>query len=146
MQFPSKDYLKNHVTSEHKTFKSCNKFASNTCEYDDECRYQHIILEGTKEVCFTCGEMFRNKTDMMKHIKATHGAEPCMRFDEGNCVYGSKCLFSHIRRATQTQTTSQVFRPATTNQSSQAWPHIYPNQQTNQPNQPQMMEMMTKLI
>ena len=154
IQFPSKNVLKNHVTAEHKTFKPCNKFASNNCEYDDECRYQHIILEGTQEICFTCGEMFRNKTDMMKHVKATHGGEPCMRFDEGNCEYGNKCLFNHNRRAnqtqaphrnqtqTQTQTPSQVFRPAALNQGSQAWPQI----NLNQPNQTQMMEMVTKMI
>ena len=140
LKFQTKNDLRNHVTETHKTFKPCNKYAINNCEYDDECRYQHITLRENQEICFKCGEIFSNKTEMMKHVKGKHGEIPCTRFSDGHCEYGSKCLFKHVMKTTN-QATHQVFRTVPLNPGSRQW---QPNQP--QPNQQQMIEMMTKLI
>ena len=71
--FPTKNDLNRHIKENHKTHKPCNKFPGNRCEYDDECRYRHVILQQGQHICYKCGEITMSRTDMMNHIKETNG-------------------------------------------------------------------------
>ena len=48
--------------------------------------------------CFICGEIFKNKRDMMNHRKREHKTfvRDCNLFIEGQCRYKEEsCLFNH---------------------------------------------------
>ena len=95
MTFTSRNDLNKHIVENHKSFKPCRNFANNTCEFDEDCRFNHIIPADNEHYCYKCETKETSKTLLMKHIKETHGGEPCKRFKEGRCSFGSRCIFSH---------------------------------------------------
>ena len=97
MKFTSRNELNFHISEHHKSHKPCTKFANSTCEFDDDCRFKHIVLLETEHICYKCGNIEGSKTSLLKHIKAIHGNEPCQRFKAGSCPFNSKCLFTHTR-------------------------------------------------
>ena len=120
-KFSFRYQLINHVLENHKSHKPCTKFALNKCELDSECRFNHIILEDGKHICYTCGHKSNDKTENMKHIKTKHGETPCQRFEENRCGFSSKdCLYKHsisnhlqqyeMSSITNRPTHSQVFQ------------------------------------
>ena len=93
--FESKPEIKNHMKEAHKSYKLCRNFPHNRCEYDTECSFRHIILEQGKHICYRCGKISNSKTEMMKHVKETHGNIICKKFLQNECNFGSRCLFKH---------------------------------------------------
>ena len=60
------------------------------------CRFNHIILQSNEEICFKCGLRFSSKTDIITHIKNSHGNTVCHKFLQNECERSSEeCLFSH---------------------------------------------------
>ena len=94
--FNSKRELSNHIKVEHKTYQPCRNFPNNSCAYQDDCRFNHVVLEEGTHICFKCGKTEASKTALMKHVKETHGSIPCFKFKSGNCRFNeSSCMFSH---------------------------------------------------
>ena len=92
----SKRELSNHIKVEHKTYQPCRNFVNNSCTYNDDCRFNHVILEEGTQICFKCGKIETSKTALMKHVKETHGSIPCTKFKNGICRFNeSSCIFSH---------------------------------------------------
>ena len=137
--FNTKRELSLHIRAEHKTFKPCTFFASNTCENGSDCRYNHIIPNADTHICFKCGKTETTKTDLMKHIKATHKAIPCHRFKDGNCRFSStSCIFSHeLASAPQSSVSSTPLM--TPPDFPQAW-------QAKPPDQVQTVQTITEII
>ena len=95
MTFTTRTDLYDHIGAHHKSFKPCRKFANDNCEFDEDCRFYHVKLAENQHICFKCGTLCSSKTLLLKHIKETHGGEPCKRFKEGSCPFRTRCLFSH---------------------------------------------------
>ena len=94
--FNTKREMSSHIKTSHKTFQPCKFFATNSCDKGSECRFNHIIPDGNKHMCYNCGTEENSKTDLMKHIKTSHGDIPCSRYRAGNCRFNStSCIYSH---------------------------------------------------
>ena len=76
------------------SYKPCKKYAVNKCGVQSECRYSHVILPPGVNVCYKCGVTSSSKTDIMKHIKSSHGTEICHNFLLNKCDFDN-CMFSH---------------------------------------------------
>ena len=97
MTFNSEDELNMHIMEQHKfkSFKPCRAFPSHTCEYDGECRFNHIILKENERICYKCGKRTSNQNDLMKHMQDKHQGIICKKFQENKCSFGTRCMFSH---------------------------------------------------
>ena len=118
-RFSDRGSLIRHIGNNHKTYQPCNNFANGTCEYDDDCRFQHIIAGVNDFICFKCGFTATSKTLLMRHIKEIHKANtPCTKFRKNECRFSSSaCIFNHEvdiqePRATESQTTPLTSTPA----------------------------------
>ena len=76
----SKNALNKHIAENHKSHKPCRDYATNSCDYESQCKYRHIRLKENEQICYTCGERTKALKDLMTHIKDTHGSQPCTRF------------------------------------------------------------------
>jgi hypothetical protein len=92
-KFQTKDELMTHIKT-HMSYKPCKKYAVNKCGVQSECRYSHVILPPGVNVCYKCGVTSSSKTDIMKHIKSSHGTEICHNFLLNKCDFDN-CMFSH---------------------------------------------------
>ena len=157
IQFQMKYQLREHI-KEHKTHKPCRKFADNNCEFDRECRFNHIILSASQVICFECGSFFTDKTQLMKHIEEVHGSTPCNKFAEGKCTFGNKCIYKHDPTVHQAQQPNQIetnpknsqtqdFQGNLPNTAPPNWPGLPKNQQNqqNQPNQPNQQNQLIQI-
>ena len=90
----NKEELNYHIIENHKSYKPCRNFATNNCEYK-ECRFNHVVLKQGEQVCYKCNDKFTRKSMLPNHIRNIHN-DPCLKFQEGNCTYGAKCVFKHI--------------------------------------------------
>ena len=68
MVFEDKNNLDRHILDQHKSHKPCKYFPSNSCEYDDECRFSHEILRQGEQICYKCGKKFDRKSSLLNHI------------------------------------------------------------------------------
>ena len=93
--FNNNNELNQHIITEHKSYKPCRTFSTNSCQYLEECRFYHIILKQGESICYKCGDRFSKKSILLSHLKNDHN-EPCLRFQEGTCSYGIKCIYKHI--------------------------------------------------
>ena len=149
-QFQMKYQLRNHMTEQHKTHKPCRKFATNKCEFDSECRFNHIILEPNQMICFDCGTIVNDKTLLMKHIEKEHGSTPCNKFASGRCTFGNKCLYRHITNNEPTSKESnetnsnQDFQMSQQNPSLKSWPKI--QSPSPNPSQTELIKMMPAML
>ena len=100
----SKNKMNQHIIEKHPSYKPCRDYATNSCEYNEECRYKHIKLRDNQHICYTCGVMTATVKDIMTHIKEVHGSEPCTRYEKGICDRNNKCWYSHSRTAESTTT------------------------------------------
>ena len=89
----SNNELNRHIINEHRSYKPCRNFATNSCEYE-ECRFNHDILTQGQSICYKCGDKFAKKSVLLNHLKNDHN-EPCLRFQEGRCTYGNRCVYKH---------------------------------------------------
>ena len=95
MSLSSNGELNNHIIESHKNYKPCKNYAVNRCEYNEDCRFYHIILPPGQHICYKCATQTKTKSDMMKHIKDVHGGTVCHKFLLNKCDF-TRCLFSHI--------------------------------------------------
>ena len=89
-----KNELDIHIKGDHKPYKPCRNFATNNCEYNEKCRFDHIVLQKGEHTCYKCGLKFTNKSLLLNHIKISHNYLGLKHLD-GKCTYGSKCLYKH---------------------------------------------------
>ena len=155
MKFIFRYQLTSHILENHGTYKPCSNFAKNNCEFDSECRFNHIIIEDGNYICFECGNIFNNKTFMMKHIAEKHSSILCNKFASGRCTYGSRCIYKHeaqepkTNRTNPTNNETQGFQDPLPNTAPSNWPGLPQNPQNqtqNQQNQViQIATMMTMM-
>ena len=113
-QTNTKKSLNTHLKLKHRTFKPCHKFKENKCEYDDDCLYNHTLIQEKQHICYRCGETFTSKTTLMNHIKAKHGHIQCRKFQNNQCPFTNEtCLFNHT--AMENKKDDSVFRPVPQN-------------------------------
>ena len=91
--------LDKHIIDHHKSYKPCRNLATNNCEYE-ECRFEHTILQNGEVLCFKCELKFTKKSLLLNHIKSSHD-DPCLKYLEGKCTYGRRCVYRHIETAAQ---------------------------------------------
>ena len=91
----------------HKSHKPCRNYATGPCEHQsEECQFNHIILQRGQHICYKCGKTFKTQTDLINHIKITHGKELWLKFQRGECQHGNRCIFTHVN-----MTARNVARP-----------------------------------
>ena len=111
MNFVTRNTLNQHTMGNHSSFRPCSKFAINKCEFDNDCRFNHVILHEGQYICFKCGTIFSNKTAMIKHVIEKHGGIPCENFLKNQCRFpSSQCFFSH--NVNQPTTQSSIHQTA----------------------------------
>ena len=94
LKFRNKLQINAHMKNKHGiNYKPCKNFPS--CEYDSECNFYHVTLKQGEHICYKCGEVFNNKTLMLKHISSVHGEEPCQKFKANKCTFGDRCFYKH---------------------------------------------------
>ena len=71
--FNTRRELNRHTTDDHKSYKPCKNFHNDSCDFDDDCRFNHIKLNGSQSICYKCGNITSSKTLLMNHIKEAHG-------------------------------------------------------------------------
>ena len=89
-----------HIIEDHQSHKPCREFATNSCGYERDCRYKHIILKKGEHICYKCGLIFTSKSSLLDHIKNNHH-EMCLKFLEGNCTFGIRCIYKHTTTSAQ---------------------------------------------
>ena len=93
LKFQTKGELREHLNT-HISYKSCKKYAVNKCGTQSECQYNHVILPPGVHICYKCGVTSESKTDIIKHIKSSHGDEICHNFLLNKFAF-DHCMFSH---------------------------------------------------
>ena len=108
INFNNQREINTHNKKRHnKYYKPCQNFATNNCEYDNECHFHHVILNQGEHICYKCGEICNNKTLLMRHIASHHGEEQCKKFAAGRCNFGDRCLFKHTNISVRNVPNSQ---------------------------------------
>ena len=60
----------------------------------------------------------------MNHIKIVHGKEPCLKFQSGECHYGNRCIFRHIKSSAESVPRSQGRESAGDQLTQQDFPEL----------------------
>jgi hypothetical protein len=101
-QFSSRWNLMNHQKENHPSQSPCKYNLQNKCKFTAEvCWFKHTdSSEGSSEVisCYNCGNIFRNKSEMMIHRKKVHITviRVCSNFKNNQCKFDDdKCWFLH---------------------------------------------------
>ena len=159
--FKTKRELTNHIKETHKSHKPCDYFIEDRCELDDDCRFRHIKLLPGDHICYTCGKIFKSKSEMINHIKEKHGNTICHKYLRNECTV-RRCFYRHdiqnapnLERTQETSfTTAQDFpslpttRPVVSSQVSAQNPHpqeIQATQQTIEALTKQMSSMLNQM-
>ena len=120
-QTSNRSALINHMKNVHKTvktFKPCNQYRQNRCEFDSDCRFNHIILNADEVICFSCGAQFNENRRLLEHIKNAHNNIVCRNFVNKKCRYGNKCHYQHPIVQDREQVIQRVPPPSPQVQSS----------------------------
>ena len=124
--FTTRRELTTHIKEEHKSYKPCDYFLENSCELDDnDCRFNHIKLAQGQQICYTCGDKFKSKRDMISHIKADHGNTVCYKFLQNKCTV-RRCFFKHIIHSVPNVEKSPEAPPALSDQDFPSLPTTGP--------------------
>ena len=83
-----------HIVHQHKSYKPCRNYATQSCEYKP-CRFNHEVLQRGEQMCYKCGKKFNSKGELLNHIRNNHD-DPCLKFIQGTCSYGTRCMFKHV--------------------------------------------------
>ncbi len=146
-KFRLRSDMRQHIKATHKTYKPCRNFtSSNNCAFGDDCIYNHDTITEGEQICFSCGDKFRTKHDLINHMKTAHGYEPCRKFMRSICKYSEdSCFFSHNLKKTQTPSTlSHNLKHTSFFQNS---PEEWPNLTTKNMNvQEKIMEMIPRIM
>ena len=102
-QFSAIWNLMNHRKVKHiDTVRQCRNFLSGNCNFTSEtCWWRHeltVMLQNSTIKCFNCGEIFKTKSEMMKHRKAIHRmlVRKCTKFLQNECQFlSTSCWFLH---------------------------------------------------
>ena len=89
-------------------------FATDSCEYDGECRYKPIKLKENEQICFKCGLVVTSVKNLREHIREIHGSEQCKLYAQNKCARGSSCWFSHSKHNNQYNMNHQDFHETPT--------------------------------
>ena len=96
LNFLTKTHLNEHIKVKHRSFKPCIKFKDNKCEFDSDCRFNHIKLGDTEFICYRCGDISKTKHTLLLHIKEYHGSIKCVKFVNNQCKFTSeRCIYNH---------------------------------------------------
>ena len=79
-----------------------------------------MVLQKGEQLCFKCGDKITKKSVLLNHIK-THHNDPCLKYLEGKCTYGSRCVYKHTNTIVQDVERSFANSPTET-------PNIYSHQ------------------
>ena len=142
--YDKKEELDKHIFEEHISYKPCRNFATNNCEYGEKCRYKHIVLKPGEHLCYKCGDMFERKSILLNHIKNFHN-DPCLKYLEGNCTYGRRCIYSHTEIIVQ-----DVVRTPSNANSYEDFPQLPPTEKrlggSNKSSTEHLMYNMNQLV
>ena len=161
LKFRNKLQFNAHMKNKHRrNYKPCRNFPS--CEYDSECDFYHKTLKQGEHICYKCGDIFNNKTFMLKHIAIIHGDEPCQKFKANKCTFGDRCFYKHVTINAQNVATNvevpniysqQDFPSSPTMTQESQWMgmqnqtvQIIKMLQQQQLKQDQQMEMLTRQL
>ena len=102
--------INSHMIKDHQTYKPCVKFEANKCGEASKCRFRHIKLKESEEICYKCGQICTSKTDIINHIKDIHGNEVCHIFLSNQCSRSSaQCIYKHHTKDTLPKSQQKVF-------------------------------------
>ena len=111
--------IRRHRKAEHPSYKPCKNFpgqsAEDRCKFGDQCDWNHVELREGECICWTCGLIFTNNSDLTFHRKNVHKSTgPCKYFGlPGGCNKEDKdCQFMHAKGETRQPhvTKTQGFR------------------------------------
>ena len=104
--------LRNHRKTEHIKYKPCRNFPGTSpedrCKWGDRCDWKHSFRSADTPLCWTCGQIFTNKSTLAYHRKNEHnGTGPCKYNDlPGGCIRSdSDCHYLHIQSESSTRET-----------------------------------------
>lgn len=123
--FTTKRELTTHIKEKHKTYKPCDYFIETRCELDDDCNFNHVILAQGQHICYTCGDIFKSKRDLINHIKEEHGNTVCYKFLQNKCTV-RRCFFKHIIQSAPNVGKTSEAPPAPTYQDFPSLPTTGP--------------------
>ena len=123
--FTTKRELTTHIKEKHKTYKPCDYFIETRCELDDDCNFYHVILAQGQHICYTCGDIFKSKRDLINHIKEKHGNTVCYKFLQNKCTV-RRCFFKHIIQSAPNVGKTSEAPPAPTYQDFPSLPTTGP--------------------
>ena len=90
--FKSKDALHNHLNTDHKTYKPCNR--KDTCT-GNPCRFNRNEIREGVFLCYQCGDEFNSRKHLMDHMKDNHILPECKHHKAGKCTFQGRCWYSH---------------------------------------------------
>ena len=99
MRYPCKKELMSHRKKKHiEIVPICRNFIKGTCHFEN-CWYKHErnAIETLNFKCGFCGKNFKNKNELMNHVKEKHDlkVKKCNNFMEGTCIFKEKCWYKH---------------------------------------------------
>ena len=94
MSLPKKKLLAQWKKSNF-SYKPCDYFVETRCELDDDCKFNHVKLAQGEHRCYTCGDIFQSKRDLINRIKEEHGNTVCYKFLQNKCTV-RRCFYKHI--------------------------------------------------
>ena len=135
-KFNIKSDLSSHIKTEHKSYKPCSFFPTNSCTEGEDCRYSHKILGENEHICFMCGKIETTKTLLIRHIRETHKNIQCMRFKSGTCRFiEASCIYSHSKTSE-----SHPNAPSLPRRTEQDFPQAW------QAKPPDNTDLVTKIV
>ena len=63
----NKKRVQNPNQRKHDSYKPCGYFRETWYELEDDSSFQHIKLVQGQQICFTCGDIFMSKRNMLNH-------------------------------------------------------------------------------
>ena len=63
--FTTKIELTTHIKEKHKIHMPCDYFMESRCELDNDCKSNHVKLAQGKQICYTCGDCFQYKRELI---------------------------------------------------------------------------------
>ena len=80
----------------HCHFQPLWKIENSSLEYEENCLFNHELIDENTYLCYECGEKFNTLSDLMVHRKQTHRMINCKKFLKNNCSFTSdKCWYTH---------------------------------------------------
>ena len=141
VQFKNKTVLNIHIKENHKSYKPCDNFSVDRCEFDSDCKFYHIKLKQSEVICYKCGDTFSSRTSLIKHIKQIHGNLQCVKYNSNECKFNSDtCFYSHTNKSNEPKKTVEKSTNVKNSESSEDFRHAPANLEP--PDEPQSKETL----